>query len=192
MWAGPLIGALLLGIIQQIATVTISSAVNLLIVGLLLIGFVIMAPNGVIGMVKDFVRVAAPSGVDLRAVKLVTIASYCFLVGLGGVVFGLSAAMAAKGAALTGLGVFTIILSLFYLAAAYGLLKVDGWSRLLATTVLAASIPLALLFIWLEPSTFNVTALTISVAIDVVMIALLQNRDVKRLYQPMTEQRAVA
>ena len=33
-WVGPLIGAILLGSLQQIATVTISSAVNLLIVGL--------------------------------------------------------------------------------------------------------------------------------------------------------------
>ena len=32
-WAGPLIGAILLGTLQQVATVTISSAVNLLIVG---------------------------------------------------------------------------------------------------------------------------------------------------------------
>ena len=32
-WVGPLIGAILLGSLQQIATVTISSAVNLLIVG---------------------------------------------------------------------------------------------------------------------------------------------------------------
>src|SRR4051812_33048617 len=68
MWAGPLIGALLLGIIQQVATVTISSAVNLLIVGFLLIGFVIMAPNGVIGLVRDFVRAAAPERLDTRAV----------------------------------------------------------------------------------------------------------------------------
>ena len=50
-WAGPLVGALLLGTIQQVATVTISSEVNLLIVGLLLIGFVIVAPNGIIGLV---------------------------------------------------------------------------------------------------------------------------------------------
>ena len=130
MWAGPLIGALLLGIIQQVATVTISSAVNLLIVGLLLIGFVIMAPNGIVGMVRDFLRVAAPERVDLRAVKLLTIAGYCFLVGLGGVVFGLSAAMAAKNSALTGLGTFTIVLSMVYLAAAYGLLKLESWSPL--------------------------------------------------------------
>lgn len=49
-WAGPLIGAVLLGSLQQIATVTISSAVNLLIVGLLLVGFVIVAPNGIVGL----------------------------------------------------------------------------------------------------------------------------------------------
>ena len=192
MWAGPLIGALLLGIIQQIATVTISSAVNLLIVGLLLIGFVIMAPNGIIGMVKDFVRVAAPSRVDLRAVKLITIASYCFLVGLGGVVFGLSAAMAAKDTALTGLGAFTIVLSLVYLAAAYGLLKIESWSPYLTTVVLGISIPLSLLFIWLDPSRFNVIALTISVAIDLAVIWLLRGSDIQRLYQPVTEQRAVS
>jgi len=51
-WVGPIIGAALLGTIQQVATVTISSALNLLIVGLLLIGFVIVAPNGIVGLVK--------------------------------------------------------------------------------------------------------------------------------------------
>ena len=55
-WVGPLIGAVLLGSLQQIATVTISSAVNLLIVGLLLVGFVIIAPNGIVGLVQDFLR----------------------------------------------------------------------------------------------------------------------------------------
>ena len=49
-WAGPLIGAILLGTLQQIATVTISSAANLLLVGLLLIGFVIVAPTGIVGL----------------------------------------------------------------------------------------------------------------------------------------------
>ena len=51
-WIGPLIGALLLGTIQQVATVTISSAVNLLLVGVLLVVFVIIAPNGIMGMFK--------------------------------------------------------------------------------------------------------------------------------------------
>jgi branched-chain amino acid transport system permease protein len=51
-WIGPIIGAVLLGTIQQLATVTISSALNLLIVGLLLIAFVIIAPNGIVGLVQ--------------------------------------------------------------------------------------------------------------------------------------------
>jgi branched-chain amino acid transport system permease protein len=55
-WVGPLIGAILLGSLQQIATVTISSAVNLLIVGLLLVAFVIIAPNGIIGLVQGWTR----------------------------------------------------------------------------------------------------------------------------------------
>jgi branched-chain amino acid transport system permease protein len=52
-WVGPLVGAILLGSAQQYATVTISSAVNLLIVGLMLVGFVIIAPNGLIGLVQE-------------------------------------------------------------------------------------------------------------------------------------------
>ena len=52
-WVGPLVGALLLGTLQQVATVTISSAANLLIVGLLLIFFVIIAPRGIVGLIQD-------------------------------------------------------------------------------------------------------------------------------------------
>ncbi|HET7912857.1 MAG TPA: branched-chain amino acid ABC transporter permease [Pseudolabrys sp.] len=55
-WVGPLVGTLLLGTLQQVANVTISSAVNLLLVGLLLIGFVIVAPNGIVGLVQDRLR----------------------------------------------------------------------------------------------------------------------------------------
>ena len=51
-WIGPVIGAVLLGTIQQLATVTISSALNLLIVGVLLIVFVVIAPNGIVGLVQ--------------------------------------------------------------------------------------------------------------------------------------------
>ncbi|MBN8964805.1 MAG: branched-chain amino acid ABC transporter permease [Rhizobiales bacterium] len=61
-WVGPLVGALLLGTLQQVATVTISSAVNLLIVGLLLVGFVIIAPKGIVGLVQDFMRERGPEG----------------------------------------------------------------------------------------------------------------------------------
>jgi branched-chain amino acid transport system permease protein len=55
-WVGPLIGALLLGSLQQIATVTISSAVNLLIVGCVLVAFVIVAPNGIIGLFHTYLQ----------------------------------------------------------------------------------------------------------------------------------------
>jgi branched-chain amino acid transport system permease protein len=51
-WVGPLIGAILLGTMQQVATVTISSAVNLLIVGVLLVVFVIIAPYGIVGLLR--------------------------------------------------------------------------------------------------------------------------------------------
>jgi len=55
-WIGPVIGTILLGTLQQVTTVTISSAVNVLIVGVLLIAFVIIAPNGIVGLVQDRLR----------------------------------------------------------------------------------------------------------------------------------------
>ncbi|HVV78604.1 MAG TPA: branched-chain amino acid ABC transporter permease [Pseudolabrys sp.] len=61
-WVGPLIGAVLLGTLQQVANVTISSSVNLLLVGLLLIGFVIVAPNGIVGLVQDRLRARKKPG----------------------------------------------------------------------------------------------------------------------------------
>ena len=51
-WIGPVIGAVILGSVQQLVTVTISSAANLLIVGLVLVGFVIAAPNGIMGLLR--------------------------------------------------------------------------------------------------------------------------------------------
>ena len=53
-WPGPVIGAVLLGSIQQLATVTISSSLNLLVVGVLLIVFVSFAPNGIMGLAAGF------------------------------------------------------------------------------------------------------------------------------------------
>jgi len=53
-WVGPLIGSLLLGTLQQYVTVTISSAVNLLVSGVLLVAFVIIAPNGLVGLLRPF------------------------------------------------------------------------------------------------------------------------------------------
>ncbi len=51
-WAGPVIGAVLLGTAQQVATVTISSELNLLIVGVVLVAFVVLAPEGIVGLAR--------------------------------------------------------------------------------------------------------------------------------------------
>jgi branched-chain amino acid transport system permease protein len=48
-WAGPLIGALLLGTAQQVLQVTVSADWNLFLVGALLVVFVTVAPNGIMG-----------------------------------------------------------------------------------------------------------------------------------------------
>ncbi len=55
-WIGPVIGAILLGVMQEVARVTISSVIGVLIVGVLLVVFVIIAPNGIVGLVRDFTR----------------------------------------------------------------------------------------------------------------------------------------
>jgi branched-chain amino acid transport system permease protein len=51
-WIGPVIGAVLLGTTQQLATVTISSELNLLIVGVVLVAFVVVAPEGLVGLAR--------------------------------------------------------------------------------------------------------------------------------------------
>lgn len=51
-WSGPIIGAILLGTTQQLLTVTISSEVNVLVLGIMLVLFVVGAPEGIIGLVR--------------------------------------------------------------------------------------------------------------------------------------------
>jgi len=51
-WVGPVIGAVLLGTAQQLATVSISSEWNLFIVGVVLVAFVVLAPEGILGLVR--------------------------------------------------------------------------------------------------------------------------------------------
>jgi len=51
-WVGPVIGAVLLGTASQLATVTISSEMNLFIVGVVLVAFVVLAPEGILGLVR--------------------------------------------------------------------------------------------------------------------------------------------
>jgi len=51
-WLGPVIGALILSSLQQVVTVTISNEMNVLVVGVLLVVFVVAAPEGIMGLVK--------------------------------------------------------------------------------------------------------------------------------------------
>ena len=53
-WIGPVIGAVLLGTVQQLVTVTISSEINVLVVGVLLVVFVVAAPDGILGLYKKW------------------------------------------------------------------------------------------------------------------------------------------
>ena len=55
-WIGPVIGAVLLGSAQQIITVTVSSQLNLMIVGILLVVFIVVAPNGIAGLLSSLRR----------------------------------------------------------------------------------------------------------------------------------------
>jgi branched-chain amino acid transport system permease protein len=190
-WVGPLIGAILLGSLQQIATVTINSAVNLLIVGVLLVAFVIVAPVGIVGLVQEFLRAAAPSRLTTRALGIVCIASYCFIVGLLGIIFNLPG-LQAQSALVVGLGVSALIVGALLLASAYGLLKLQSWAPLLATVALGLSIVFAVTHISLDPMSQGVRFWAISIAIAAAAIWYLQNKGVKLLYDRQTADRAVA
>jgi branched-chain amino acid transport system permease protein len=49
-WLGPVIGAVLVGGLQEYLRVTISSAINVLVAGVLMVVFVIVAPQGIVGL----------------------------------------------------------------------------------------------------------------------------------------------
>jgi branched-chain amino acid transport system permease protein len=53
-WLGPVLGAILLGSTQQVLAVTISSEVNVLVLGIMLVLFVVGAPKGLIGLFRSF------------------------------------------------------------------------------------------------------------------------------------------
>jgi branched-chain amino acid transport system permease protein len=51
-WLGPVVGAVLVGGLQEVLRVTISSAANVLVAGVLMVFFVIAAPQGIVGLFK--------------------------------------------------------------------------------------------------------------------------------------------
>jgi len=55
-WLGPVIGALVLGGAQEAITVTISSELNVLVVGIMLVLFITLAPQGIVGLVQKWMK----------------------------------------------------------------------------------------------------------------------------------------
>jgi len=58
-WIGPVLGAVLLSSVQQVVTVTISNEINVLVVGVLLVVFVVAAPDGILGLFRKWTRLSS-------------------------------------------------------------------------------------------------------------------------------------
>ena len=189
-WVGPLVGAILLGALQQIATVTISSVVNLLLVGVLLVAFVIAAPVGIVGLMQEFLRTAAPSRLNMRSVAIIVIASYCFLVGILGIIFNLPY-LQTINAGVAFLGAFGIVAGALNLTASYGLLKLQGWAGLVAALAFISTIALAATHIWLDPTAGSLGVHAVMIAFVLLALWYLQHRDVKVLYKGPSKHRLI-
>ena len=179
-WAGPLIGAVLLGTLQQVATVTISSVVNLLIVGLLLIAFVMAAPVGIAGLVRQFLRTAAPARLTSTPAVLILIAGFCFMVGAFGVIFSLQAIQTGS-AGIVLIGALGLVAGALCLVGSWGLLKLQRWGPALASVAFVASIAVAAAYLWLEPG--GIVAQSLTIAASAAAILYLQMRGVRLLYR---------
>ncbi len=64
-WIGPVIGAALLASAQQAIAVTFSGAVNVFVTGLLLMVFVVLAPQGIVGLFSQLKNRNKRTGEDL-------------------------------------------------------------------------------------------------------------------------------
>jgi branched-chain amino acid transport system permease protein len=170
-WIGPLIGALLLGTLQQIATVTISSAVNLLLVGVLLVTFVIIAPNGLVGLVQEFLRrsVAAPMHVQ---VGLVLIAAYGFISGMLLVTFGIP--VFEQSASSIAIGSSIVIGGLLFIASAYGLMTLQSGSHKLTLALFVLSCLVVPAYMVFGPTSYLVQKAVIFIVALVAIWLLLQ------------------
>jgi len=189
-WIGPLVGAILLGTLQQVASVTISSAVNLLIVGILLVTFVIIAPNGLVGLVQEFLRAVAPDRrIGQSEIGALLIAGYGIVAGMFGVVLSLSVVMSAAPA----VGIFELIVSVMLIAAAYGLLKLQIWGPLVTTVSFGLAVPLGLIQLWHDPKLVNIFMYGSLIVVAAVAVAFVQTAGVKALYRvPSGEQRVAS
>ena len=188
-WVGPLVGAILLGTLQQVATVTISSVVNLLIVGVLLVAFVIAAPVGIVGLMQEFLRTAAPSRLNTRSIAGIAIASYCFIAGILAIIFNLPALQMMHTAAVW-FGLAGVIVGAMTVTAAYGLLKLQPWAPLLASLALCLTIVLAALHMYIDGSGYVLHS--IRIVVGVVSLWFLQASELRTLYGSEPRGQAVA
>jgi branched-chain amino acid transport system permease protein len=164
-WFGPVLGALLIGVLQQIISVTISSEVNVLLVGVLLVAFVMAAPGGIVGLVHEFLRTAAPARLTPRAVVLIAIAGASLVIGLLEIIFSLQAlrggfdalslvfdleAIRSGAATAVLLGVLGLVVGALCIAGSWGLLKLQSWAPSLASAAFVAVIAVTGASLWVE------------------------------------------
>ena len=100
----------------------------------------------------------------MRALSIVFIASYCFIVGILGIIFNLPG-LQSQSALVVWLGVSALIVGALLLASAYGLLKLQSWGPLLTTIALVSSIVFAVTHISLDPMSPGVRWWAIAIAI---------------------------
>jgi len=186
MWIGPLIGAILLGTLQQIATVTISSAVNLLLVGVLLVVFVIIAPNGLVGLVQEFLRRSVSAPLDVR-IGVVLIAAYGFISGMLQVCFGIP--LFAPAATPILIGTLVVIGGLLLMTSAYGLMTLHSWSHKLMLVLLFLSCVVVLSDTVFGPTGNVVKAVVLMISL--FSLWLLLRPTTRLLYQPSAGDAAV-
>ena len=141
----------------------------------------IAAPVGIVGLMQEFLRTAAPARLNMRSIVVIVLASYCFLVGILGIIFNLPAIQTAN-MSLAWMGVFGLVVGALNLTAAYGLLKLQSWAPRIATLAFAGAIVLAATHIWLDRASQGFGVHSVMVVLALVAIWLLQNRDVKVLY----------
>jgi len=59
-WLGPVVGAVLVGSVQEVVKVNVSSELNVLLVGIMLVAFITLAPQGIVGLARGYLRRRAP------------------------------------------------------------------------------------------------------------------------------------
>ena len=141
---------------------------------------------------QQFLRVAAPTRVDARAVGIIFFASFGFIVGLLEVVFNLASLTGSTDTTVLALATAGLVLAALFLASTYGLVTLQGRSPLLATLAYALSIPIDALQLSLDPAPSSLAYRGLGIAVAVAAVCWFQLRNVRQLYQPRLAEREAA